>query len=141
MYKSKRDYKSKTGYDTIPEVDFQDALIYYCDITECNPNYIIRQGGKISKIKYDYVYNIDGIDTGSFGGGEETGWLLDVPRKDWANELQSAYSRDFEHIIEQYEKKIIRPVIIINGILADGRGRSMFFYSINEKVPYVEVEM
>ena len=134
-------YRSKRGFNKLSDSDIKDALVYYCEIiSECNyPKIDHLYIKKISRLKYDYAKHIE--DVSSWGGVEETGWLLDVPKKDWANELQSAYSRDFEHIIKQYESKTIRPAILIDGMLCDGRGRSMFLDAIGEKVPYVEIEV
>ena len=135
-------YKSKRGYNKPSQNDIRDALIYYCEITsdsgsECDKVRYINIG-KISRIKFDYACDIE--DVSSWGSREETGWLLDVPKKDWANEFASAYSRDFEHIIDQYNNKTLRPAILVNGMLSDGRGRSMFLDAIGEKVPYIEIE-
>ena len=137
MYKSKRGYNKSSENDIFDALVYFNALVYDFDVTdECN-NIKDVTIQKISKIKYDYARDIEDV---SSWGGEKTGWLLDVPRKEWTNELQSAYSRDFDHIIKQYNDKTIRPAILINGILSDGRGRSMFLDAIGEKVPYVEIE-
>ena len=134
-------YKSKRGYNKPNDNDILDALVYYCEVTgECDYDRVrYIKIDKISRIKFAYARDIE--DVSSWGGREESGWLLDVPKKDWVDELQSAYSRDFEHIIEKYDNKTIRPAILINGTLSDGRGRSMFLDAIGEKVPYVEIEI
>lgn len=136
-------YKSKRGYNKPSQSDIRDALIYYCEITsdsgsDCDRVRYIKID-KISRIKFAYARDIE--DVSSWGHVEESGWLLDVPKKDWADELQSAYSRDFEHIIEQCDNKTIRPAILVNGMLSDGRGRSMFLDAIGEKIPYIEIEL
>lgn len=131
-------YKSKPEFRIPIEEDVWDAISYYCDIVECNPEHWVEK--TISKVKYTEARNI--TDVSSWGGGyTDSGWLLDVPKSEWAEELHSSYSREFEHIIAQYERKELRPVIVIDGYICDGRGRSMFLEAIGEKVPYVEVEL
>ena len=63
-------------------------------------------------------------------GRLESGWLREVNRDEWLNELRSEYDRDFSHIVSAYESGNLKPGILINGEFADGKGRSQFCYAL-----------
>ncbi len=67
--------------------------------------------------------------------GGPMGWLLEYPREQWDEELESATSRGLEHVTAMYDAKDMAPGILINGLFGDGRGRANFYWGIGEKMP------
>jgi hypothetical protein len=71
--------------------------------------------------------------------GDEPGWLREYPESSWLDELQSTYSRNFDHILNFYRKKQMPPGIQIDGLFGDGLGRAMFHYALGIKTMPVAI--
>lgn len=111
---------SKANYN---EADLRDGLDFVAE------NYDQPR----SDVKFKGISQIapaDFIDDAAHLGRNPAGWLREFPREQWATELRSEYSRDFQHILRQYDAGQLQSGIRIDGRFGDGRGRAMFHHAI-----------
>jgi DNA topoisomerase IB len=77
----------------------------------------------------------DFIDESTLLGPDPKGWLTKFPKKEWLAELRSLASRDYTLTLKLYENGQLAPGIQINGRMADGRGRAIFYWAIGQDIP------
>jgi GNAT superfamily N-acetyltransferase len=126
--------------------DLHDALRYFNDM---NADRDEEDGGfgrelTARDLKFKGITLMDPkrfIDDASHLGRNGAGWLKEMPEDEWAEALKDEYDRDFEHIIEAYQHNTLTPGVQIDGQMADGRGRSMFFYGIGEKITVAQYDV
>jgi hypothetical protein len=73
------------------------------------------------------------IDDPSHLGAEPRGWLLHLPRAEWAEALRYAYDRTFEHSLTMLNARTMAPSIEIDGQMADGRGRAQLHWALGRR--------
>jgi len=125
----------KKGFSSVPmQEDIVDAVQYIEDVFEINRETLLEKVSKEPKI--ELMPPEDFIDDPIHFGRNPRGWLKEIPEEEWAEELQSEYSRNFEHILEAYNKGILAPGIQIEDNegypqMGDGRGRAIFSYCLD----------
>lgn len=126
--------KKPTGFNLnlIPDQDVQDAYEFACD--DFLEGHDREADWKMKKDKIKLWEPEDLVDMGAFTR-QPKGWLLKEPKEEWPKLLKEEFSRDLSHILQKKEKGELPPAITINDQFADGRGRAMVQYSLNEKIP------
>lgn len=113
--------------------DISDAVQYVSDLLEvpvATVQKLVSKRPVVAEMEPQ-----DFIDDTVHFGTKPSGWLRDVPRQEWEEELEQEYSRDFTHIVRNYFRGNLAPGIQIvdfdgYSLMGDGRGRALFAYSL-----------
>jgi hypothetical protein len=116
--------------DEVDDDDLTDAI----DHINLQRNRFMEKGvGELESVDSGIMVAPEKLLPASAFEGKDKGWLLDLPKDEWAGALRKTHERDFTQLLEQATTGLT-DVIVIEDELCDGYGRSFLAYGLGEDV-------